>query len=335
MDLSTTYLGLKLRTPFVCSASPLSETLDDARRMEDAGASAIVLSSLFEEQLSAESGRLIEKLSDNTHSFAEAQTFFPAVDDFHWGPEAYLEHIGRVKAAVKIPVIASLNGATRGGWTRYAREMEKAGADAVELNVYQIPTDPELSSEDVELSCEDILASVVDEVDIPVAVKIGPYYSNMSAMAKRLDQAGASGLVLFNRFYQPDFDLDKLEVRPNLLLSGPQALRLPLHWTAVLHGRIKADIAATGGIHTATDALKILMAGASVTMLCSVLFKQGVEHIKTLEADMVRWMTEREYESVKQLRGSMSQLRCSDPAAFERQQYLKTLLTYNAKQGGR
>lgn len=328
MDLTTDYLGLKLRTPLVCSASPLSETLDGVKKMEDAGASAVVLSSLFEEQLTQDRDQLIKHLTEHTNTFAEAQTFFPAVRDFHWGPEDYLNHIRKAKKAVKIPVIGSLNGTSLGGWTNYAQEIQKAGADAIELNIYSIPTNPSVSGAEVEQTHIEILKAVRKVVSIPVAVKIGPFYSNVAVMAKSLDDAGAAALVLFNRFYQPDFDLDKLEVRPNLLLSTPQALRLPLHWTAVLHGRIKADIAATSGVHSAGDALKLLMAGANVTMLCSALYKFGVEHIRAMETELARWMEEREYKSVSQMRGSMSQLKCSDPSAFERQQYIRTLTTY-------
>lgn len=328
MDLTTTYLGLKLRTPLVCSACSLSESLDNIKKMEDSGASAVVLSSLFEEQLQKDREELAKHLTENTDAFSEAQSFFPAVGDFHWGPEAYLDHIRKAKKAVKIPVIASLNGTSLGGWTSYAKEIQKAGADALELNIYFMPTNPSVSSAEVEQTHIEILKAVRKAVTIPVAVKIGPYFSNVASLAKRLDEAGAGGLVLFNRFYQPDFDLDKLEARPNLLLSTPQALRLPLHWTAVLHGRIKADIAATSGVHAASDVLKLLMAGASVTMLCSALYKFGIGHISAIETELVRWMEEREYKSVSQMRGSMSQLKCSDPSAFERQQYIRTLTTY-------
>jgi dihydroorotate dehydrogenase (fumarate) len=328
MDLTTTYLGLKLRTPLVCSASPLSETLDGIRRMEDAGASAVVLSSLFEEQLRHDRDELITRLTEHTNAFSEAQSFFPAVSDFHWGPESYLNHIRKAKAAARIPIIASLNGTSLGGWTNYAKDIQSAGADALELNIYHIPTNPAVPGIEVENTHVEILNAVRSAVSIPVAVKLAPFFSNMASMAKRLDDAGAGGLVLFNRFYQPDFDLERLEVRPNLLLSTPQALRLPLHWTAVLSGRIKADLAATSGVHAAADALKLLMAGATTTMLCSALYKFGIDHIKTIEADIARWMTEREYLSVSQMRGSMSQRNCADPSAFERQQYIRTLTTY-------
>ncbi|MBI3563828.1 MAG: dihydroorotate dehydrogenase-like protein [Elusimicrobia bacterium] len=328
MDLSTTYLGLELRTPLVASASPLSDSLDGLKRMEDAGASAAVLSSLFEEQLRRDRDELLTRLTEHTHSFSEAQTFFPAVTDFHWGPEAYLEHIRKAKKAVRMPIVASLNGTSLGGWTAYAREIEKAGADALELNIYFIPTDPSTPGEEIERTHVDILKAVKAATTLPVAVKIAPFFSSLANMAKRLDDAGADGLVLFNRFYQPDFDLDRLELRPNLLLSTPQALRLPLHWTAVLHGKVKADLAATSGVHAAGDVLKLLMAGASVTMMASALFKFGIDHIRAVETELVRWMEEREYESVAQMRGSMSQMRCADPGAFERQQYIKTLTTY-------
>lgn len=328
MDLSTRYLGLKLRTPLVASASPLSESLDGIKRLEDAGAAAIVLSSLFEEQLHKDREELLTRLTDHTNSFAEAQTFFPAVSDFHWGPEAYLEHIRKAKKAARVPIIASLNGTSLGGWTSYARDIEQAGADALELNIYFIPTDPSVPGTEIERTHLDILKAVKGATKLPVAVKLSPFFSSIAHTAKSLDDAGAAGLVLFNRFYQPDFDLERLELRPNLLLSTPQALRLPLHWTAVLHGKVKADLAATSGVHAAGDVLKLLMAGASVTMMASALFKFGVDHLRAVESDLVRWMEEREYESVAQMRGSMSQMRCSDPSAFERQQYIRTLTTY-------
>jgi dihydroorotate dehydrogenase (fumarate) len=321
MDLSTTYLGLKLRTPLVPSASPLSEDVDTIRALEDAGASAVVLHSLFEEQLTLERHELFHYLSQGTHSFAESLTYFPEPEFFRVGPEDYLDHIRKAKEAVDIPIIASLNGSSAGGWTEYARQIEQAGADALELNVYFIPTDAEMEGARVEQTYLEILKAVKSVVTIPVALKLGPFFSNLAHMARRLDEAGANGLVLFNRFYQPDIDLDTLEVRPNILLSTPQALRLPMRWIAILHGRIKADLAATSGIHQAQDVLKMLLVGARVTMLCSVLLKKGVGEIRAIERAAQEWLEEHEYESVQQMQGSMSQLHCADPSAFERAQY--------------
>jgi dihydroorotate dehydrogenase (fumarate) len=328
MDLSTTYLGLRLRTPLVPSASPLSEDLGTIRRLEDMGASAIVLGSLFEEQLRQERFELHHHLTHGTHSFAESLTYFPEPDTFHVGPEAYLDHICKAKAAVDIPIIASLNGASPGGWTEYARLIQQAGADAVELNIYYIPTDMDQPAEVVEGTYLEILKAVKSVVTIPVAVKLSPFFSNLANMARRLDHAGADGLVLFNRFYQPDIDLNTLEVRPNLLLSTPQALRLPLRWIAILYRRIRADLAATSGIHQAEDVLKMLLVGARVTMLCSVLLQKGIGHMRHIERGVVEWMEEHEYESVAQMQGSMSQIHCADPSAFERAQYMRALQGY-------
>ena len=328
IDLSTTYLGLKLRTPLVPSASPLSENIDDIKKMEDAGASAVVLHSLFEEQLRMEEFSLHHHTTKNTHSFAEAMTFFPEPSEFQLGPEEYLKHIRRAKEAVQIPVIASLNGSTMGGWTSFSKKIEQAGADAIELNIYYIPTDPILSSEKVEHSYIEILKAVKDSVKIPVAVKLSPHFSNMAWMAKKLDQAGANALVLFNRFYQPDIDLEELSIQPSVILSGPQAIRLPLRWIAILYGKIAADLAATSGIHKATDVLKMLMVGANITMLCSVLLRYGIRQIHAIESEMIQWMEQHEYESVEQMRGSMSQQNCSNPSAFERAQYIRALQTF-------
>jgi dihydroorotate dehydrogenase (fumarate) len=329
MDLTTTYLGLKLRTPLVPSASPLSQELDNLKRMEDAGAAAIMLHSLFEEQLTHERLELHHSLTQGTESFAEALTYFPEPEIFHFGPEAYLNHIRRAKEAVDIPIIASLNGVSLGGWTDFARQMEQAGADAVELNIYSIPTDPGLTAAQVEQTYLDILHAVKGAVTIPVALKLGPYFSNFANMAKQLDAAGADALVLFNRFYQPDFDLEALEVRTNILYSKPQALRLPLRWIAILYGRLQAQLAATSGVHSAIDVLKLLMAGADVTMLCSVLYERGIDYLKIIEHGLGEWMEHHEYESVAQMRGSLSQQHCSDPAAFERALYLRALQSYN------
>jgi dihydroorotate dehydrogenase (fumarate) len=332
MDLSTTYLGLRLRTPLVPSASPLSEDVANIRKMEDAGAAAVVLHSLFEEQLRHERLELHHHLTQGTESFAESLTYFPEVEEYHLGPEAYLEHIRKAKAAVDIPIIASLNGSSVGGWTEYAWQIEQAGADALELNIYSIPTDMDQTAAEVEQTYLDILHAVLSVVSIPVAVKLGPFFSNFARMARSLDEGGADGLVLFNRFYQPDIDLEGLEIRPNLLLSTPHALRLPMRWIALLYGRLDADLAATSGIHQAQDVLKMLLVGASVTQLCSVLLRKGIDHIRQIEHDLVRWLEEHEYQSVRQLRGSMSQKNCADPSAFERAQYMKTLHSYRPNQ---
>jgi dihydroorotate dehydrogenase (fumarate) len=324
-DLSTTYLGLKLRSPLVVSASPLSRDLDGIRRLEQAGASAVVLYSLFEEQLRQEEVDLNYHLTAGTESFAESLTYFPQASEFHTGPEGYLKHIRKAKAAVKIPVIASLNGSTLGGWTRFAAEIERAGADAIECNVYYIPTDPTVSAAHIEQTYLDILQAVKATVTIPVAIKLSPFFSNLSNMAHRLDEAGADALVLFNRFYQPDIDLEELEIRPNVLLSTPQALRLPLTWIGILHGRVKASLAATGGVHAAEDAVKLLMVGANVTMMCSSLMRHGIDHLRQVERELRDWMEAHEYESVAQMQGSMSQIKCSDPGAFERAQYMRAV----------
>lgn len=328
MNLTTHYMGLTLRTPLVPSASPLSEDIENIKQMEEAGAAAVVMHSLFEEQLRLERYELHHHLTYGTESFAESLTYFPEPALFHVGPEEYLNHIAQAKAAVDIPIIASLNGSTVGGWTDYSRQIEQAGADALELNIYYVPTDMELTGEAVEQTYVDILKAVKSAGTIPVAVKLSPYFSNMAHMAKRLDNAGADALVLFNRFYQPDINLETLEVEPNVLLSTPQSMRLPLRWIAILYGHLQADLAATSGIHKATDALKMLMAGAHVTMLCSVLLRHGIDQIRVIEAEMQAWMEEHEYSSVQQLQGSMSQKNCPDPSAFERAQYMKALQSY-------
>ncbi len=330
VNLSTTYLGLNLRSPLVPSASaPLSENLDNIRRMEDAGAGAVILHSLFEEQLVKEKFELHHHLTYGTESFAEALTYFPEPDTFAVGPEFYLEHISNAKAATQIPIIASLNGYTPGGWIEYARLMQAAGADAIELNIYYVPTDPDVSGAEVEDNYLAILQEVRAEVTIPVAIKLSPFFSNMANVAKRLDQAGANALVLFNRFYQPDIDLEHLEVYPHLVLSSDQETRLPMRWIALLYGRIQADMAATSGIQKGTDALKMLMAGAKVTQLCSILLRKGVDYIRVIEQEMCSWMEEHEYESVQQMIGSMSQLHCPDESAFERAQYIKSIQSYH------
>ncbi|MEI6074625.1 MAG: dihydroorotate dehydrogenase-like protein [Verrucomicrobiota bacterium] len=328
MDLTTNYLGLKLRSPLVVSASPLSEDIDNLKRMEDAGASAVVLYSLFEEQLKQDRLELHQNLQQGTESFAESLSYFPEAEEYKLGPEEYLKHIAAAKKSTRIPIIASLNGSSAGGWTEYAKQIQKAGADALELNIYYIPTDMNLTGTEVEMTYLDILKSVKANVSIPVAVKLSPFFSNFANMAKRLDQAGADGLVLFNRFYQPDIELESLEVKPNILLSTPMAMRLPLRWIALLHGKVKASLAATSGIHRASDALKMLLVGADVTMLCSTVIRHGIPQIAMIEREMIDWLEEHEYESVKQLKGSLSQKNCAEPAAYERAQYMKALTGY-------
>jgi dihydroorotate dehydrogenase (fumarate) len=325
IDLSTNYLGLQLRTPLVASASPLSHELSGIRRLEDVGVSAVVLYSLFEEQIRQESHSLEHYLQAGTESFAEAVTYLPQSHDFHTGPDEYLKHIVNAKDAVDIPIIASLNGATLGGWTDYARRIEQAGADAIECNIYFLPTDINTTSLEIENVYLDILRAVKLAVHIPVAVKLSPFFSNTANMAKRLDATGADGLVLFNRFYQPDIDLENLVIQPDVLLSTPQDLRLPLTWIGILYGKLKASLAATSGIHQAEDVVKMLMVGASATMMCSVLLREGPEQVRFVERQLEQWMADHEYESVRQMQGSMSQLRCADPSAFERAQYMRAV----------
>jgi dihydroorotate dehydrogenase (fumarate) len=331
VDLSTTYLGLTLKNPLVVSASPLCEKIDNIRRMEDAGASAVVLPSLFEEQISLESHHLDRYLSHGTESFAESLTYFPDMVDYNLGPDGYLEHIRRAKFVVDIPIIGSLNGSSTGGWITYARKIEEAGADALELNVYHIPTDPELTGAQVEQMYLDLVRDVKASIRIPVAVKLNHFFSAFANMGWRLDQAGADALVLFNRFYQPDFDLEKLEVVPNLTLSSSYEVLLRLHWVAILYGHIRADLAVTGGVHTAHDVLKAMMVGARVAMMTSALLKNGIEHLTTVRADLLAWMEEHEYESIRQMQGSMSHRSVPDPAAFERGNYMKVLSSYVLK----
>lgn len=330
MDLTTQYLGLKLRNPLVPAACPLCDDIDNLKRMEDAGAAAVVLPSLFEEQLRQDRAELNERLEQGTESYAEALTYFPEPEEYRVGPETYLEHIQQAKAAVGIPVIASLNGSTLGGWTDYAQQIQQAGADALELNIYAIPTDPDLPAAAIEDIYVQIVQAVKAQVTMPVTVKLSPFFTNFAHVAKRLDEAGADGLVLFNRFYQPDIDLEELEVVPNILLSTPMAMRLPLRWVAILYGRIQADLAASSGVHRATDAVKMIMAGASVATMASALLRHGIKHLTAVETELKQWMEEHEYESVAQMRGSMSQRNCPDPSTFERAQYMKALATFKA-----
>ena len=328
MDLSTTYLGLKLKNPLVAAASPLTNNIDNYKCLEDAGIAAIVNHSLFEEQITHEVGELQHYLNKGSESYAEALSYFPHEMDFNLGPEEYLTHIYRAKKAVRIPVIASLNACTQGGWVTFAKQIQQAGADALELNVYFMATNPDMDGRNIEDVYIDILQQVKSVVTIPVAIKIGPYFSALANMAKRLDQAGADGLVLFNRFYQPDIDLEQLSVVPNLSLSSSYDMRLPLRWIGVLYGHIKASLAATTGIHSSEDVLKMIMSGADVTMLCSVLLRHGPGHAKVILQGIEQWTKEHEYTSIAQMKGSMSQKSCVNPETFERANYMKTLQSY-------
>lgn len=328
IDLSTTYLGLNLKNPIVPSSSPLMQKVDNIKRMEDAGAAAVVLHSLFEEQITQEGEILDRSLEQGTYTYAESLTYFPDLKDYNIGPDGYLEHIRKVKAAVGIPVIASLNGASTGGWVKFAQKMQDAGADALELNTYYVAADANQTPAQVEAMYLDLVRAIRSSVRIPVAVKLSAYFSAFSHFAKQLDDAGANALVLFNRFYQPDFDLENLEVVPNLDLSSSSELRLRLRWTAMLYGRIKADLAVTGGVHTSEDVLKSMMAGASVAMMTSALLDDGIDHIRGVLAGLEEWMDKHEYVSIKQMQGSMSQKSVANPAAFERANYMKVLRSY-------
>jgi len=325
MSLSTNYLGLVLKNPIVASSSPLSHTVESIQRLEDAGASAVVMYSLFEEQITFNSYYVDHYLRNNTNSYAEASNYFPEMDEYNVWPDEYLNLIRRAKDTVDIPIIGSLNGVSIGGWTNYAALIEDAGADALELNVYYVPTDAEMSGREIEDMYLDLLRQVKSSVTIPVAMKLSPFFSSMSNMARRLAAEGADGLVLFNRFYQPDFDLENLAVAPRLVLSTSNELRLPLRWVAILYGRVMADFAITTGIHSSEDVLKGLMAGAKVTMMASELLQNGVRRIKEVLREIEIWMDEREYQSVAQMIGSMSQQHCAEPAAFERANYMKIL----------
>ncbi|MFN8377569.1 MAG: dihydroorotate dehydrogenase-like protein [Anaerolineae bacterium] len=328
VDLSTTYLNLPLKSPLVASASPLWEHLDNIKRAEDAGLGAVVLFSLFEEQIRQERDALLHYLSYGTESFAEALTYFPEPEEYHAKPDEYLELIRKAKESVEIPIIASINGATLGGWTTFARQMEQAGADAVELNVYAIPTEASRPGSEVEAMEVDIVRSVKNSLTVPVAVKLSPYYSNFANMAKQMEEAGANALVLFNRFYQPDIDLETLEIKPNVLLSTSQNLRLPLTWIGILYGKLALDLAGTSGVHTASDVLKMLMVGANAVMTTASLLKHGIGYGAELIEGVRAWMEEHEYESVNQMRGSLSMMHAEDPTAFERAQYMRALNTY-------
>ena len=328
MDITTTYLGLKLKSPIVSSAGPLSEKISNVREMEDAGAGAVVLYSIFEEQIEHEQLELHHHTSLHSESFAEATSYLPEPFEFKLGPDEYLNHIRKAKEAVDIPIIASLNGKSIGGWTDYAKKMEQAGADALELNIYLLPTDGKKSGSEIEKTYIEIVKAVKSNVKIPFAVKMHPFFSSTSYMATELSNAGASGLVMFNRFYQPDIDLETLDVVPNVILSTPMAMRLPLRWIAMLYGKVNADLAATSGIYSAEDVLKMVMAGAKVTQMLSALLKFGIGHIADVTTNLKAWMEEKEYESIEQMRGSMSYMNVDDPAKFERANYMKVLNSY-------
>lgn len=329
--LDTNYLGLALRSPLVVGAcAPLTEDLAHLRHMEDAGAAAIVLHSLFEEQLQEERNALHYHLEQGTESYAEALTYAPPHSLFHVSANAYLNHIQQAKALVDIPIIASLNGSTPGGWTDYAKDIEAAGADALELNIYAVPTDPHQTAAQIEQAYVDIAQAVTSSIDIPVAVKLSPHFTNLAHLAHRLSLAGVDGLALFNRFYQPDIDLETLEISSHVVLSTPKDLSLPLRWIAMLYGTLPVDFAATGGIHHAEDAIKVLMAGASVTMVVSALLRHGIDHLRIIEQGLRGWLQDHEYDSIQQLQGSMSQINCPNPSAFERAQYIKSIQTYQA-----
>ncbi|HMK30858.1 MAG TPA: dihydroorotate dehydrogenase-like protein [Terriglobales bacterium] len=328
IDLSTKYLNLTLKNPVVASASPLTKDIANFRRLEDAGAAAIVMHSLFEEQINLESNVLDRFLAQGSDVSAEALAMFPDMTSYNIGPDDYLEQVARAKAAVGIPVIGSLNGVSTGGWIRYARLIQDAGADALELNIYYLPTDPTLDAATVENMYCDLVDAVKDSVSIPVAVKLGPYFSAIANMAHKLDQAGADALVLFNRFYQPDFDLENLEVVPSLQLSRSNELRLRLHWVAILFGQLQADMAVTGGVHTAEDVIKCMMAGARVAMTTSALLEHGIDYLRFLVSEVADWVERHEYESIQQMQGSMSHKSVRHPAAFERANYMKVLSSY-------
>jgi dihydroorotate dehydrogenase (fumarate) len=327
-DLTTTYLGLKLRSPIVASSSPLTGKLESLLELERQGIGAAVLPSLFEEQIEHEQLDVHELLEHATHSFGEALTWFPELEDYATGPEAYLEHLAQAKAALDIPVIASLNGVSPGGWLRYARLCQEAGADALELNVYAVETDTELAAAAVEARTVSLVETVRDAVSIPLAIKVGPFYSAFAHMASQLERAGVDGLVLFNRFLHPDIDLERLEITPWLALSTPAELRLPLRWIAILRGRVDVSLAGTSGVHDWEGALKLLLAGADVAMVASAALARGPRVVSEIIGGIRAWMLEREYASVEQLKGSMSQAACPDPAAFERGNYMRALVSY-------
>ncbi len=327
-DLSTTYLGLKLKNPLVASASPLSERVETIRRLEEAGIGAVVMYSLFEEQIIHESMELDHYLSYGTESFAEALSYLPDIGRYSVGPETYVEHLQQVKKAVNIPIIGSLNGVSSGGWIEYAQKIEAAGADALELNIYYLPFDPAMTSAQLEDNYVQLIRDVRARISIPLAVKVSPFFTGVANVLQKFAAAGADGLVLFNRFYQPDFDLDELEVVPNLVLSTSQELRMPLRWVALLYGQIKADFALTSGIHTGEDVIKAMMSGANVAMMASELLKNGIERVPAILDEVTAWMETNEYDSIEQMRGSMSAQAIRSPNALKRSNYIKELNSF-------
>jgi dihydroorotate dehydrogenase (fumarate) len=332
IDFSTQYLGLKLKGPIVVSSTPLSESIDNIRRMEEAGAAAVVLTSLFEEQLALESRALDEDLSRGTESFAESLGYLPDLDDYRMTQDVYLEHLRRAKEAVAIPIMASLNGATTGGWIRFAKDMEQAGADAIELNTYALATERSQTSAALELQLLELVAAVTSAVNVPVAVKLSQSFTSIPHLVARLEDVGARGVVMFNRFYQPDFDIEALEVRPSLHFSTPSELLPRLHWAAILFGHLNGDIAITGGVHSAEDVLKAIMAGASVTEMASALHIHGIEHIGRVLADLRYWLEKREYATLAETRGCLSRRSVPDTSPYDRGNYIKTLSSYSLRQ---
>jgi dihydroorotate dehydrogenase (fumarate) len=329
VDLTTTYLGLKLKNPLVASPSPLSRKMDSVKKMEEAGIAAIVMHSLFEEQIIHESLELDHYLTRGTESFAEALTYLPDIGDYSIGPETYVERLNQLKRGVNIPVIGSLNGVSTGGWIEYAKKIEGAGADALELNLYYLPTNPDLTGVEIEDNYIQLVRDVREQISIPIAVKLSPFFSSIPNIARRFGEAGVNGLVLFNRFYQPDYDLQTLSVVPNLVLSNSNDLRLPLRWIALLYGKIPVDFALTSGVHTAEDVIKAVMAGANVAMTTSELLQKGIPRISQILNDLMVWMEENEYQSIEQMRGSMSKISVAEPAAYERANYMKVLNSFD------
>jgi len=331
-DLSTEYLGLKLKSPLVVSSSPLTDSVESIQRLEAAGAAAVVLPSIFEEQLTLESNALDADLQRGTESFSEATSFFPAYDTFRQGQDSYLELVRKAKKAASIPVLASLNGASIGGWVNFAKEIEQAGADALELNTFSLPTDARIPSATIEDNLIELVRQVKASTKIPIAVKLSPQFTSIPNLAAKLDKVGVDAIVLFNRFYQPDFDINNLNVAPKLSLSRPEELLIRLHWAAILYGTVRAQIAVTGGVHNAEDVLKSVMAGGQIAMLASALLINGPSQLTRVQTDLVKWLEEHEYSSIYQMRGSLSRKSVPNPAAFERGNYIKTLSSYTLRQ---